>query len=315
MDSEESENRINRAKFAGRWYPAQPKRLAADLQRYLAEATPHTPSPRGAILPHAGLSFSGPGMAEAFRNVDTAGVWQIVILSPSHYVRLAPNMIHYGDFESHETPLGHIAGAPGFWNGGEVSEPNIETGGPAGPPTPLAEANRAVEMEHGLELFFPFVRHLFGEDVRVAAALIPEISALPALKPMADTLLERIEAGSGIERTLLVISSDFTHYGPGFGYAPFGIGPLQEVEARVAEDDREVAELAAECDPQGLLRRYADRDITVCGRYPILLGAELFRRLSYRGRLTNYYNSNSFGGSRREFVCYASVLYGPEERV
>lgn len=298
-----TELRVNRAKFASRWYPGKPEQLKRDLRRYLSEAKEYPSAVRAAILPHAGLSYSGYGMAEAFANIDPGAYRQVVILAPSHYVALAPDLLHVEDFDVHETPLGPIPGNPDFW----APDPRESTA------NSIAPANGAVEMEHALELFFPFVRHTFGEKARLSLALVPPLSTVDAVERLADFLQERVEGAAGSDQTLLIVSSDFTHYGRRFGFAPFGSGPREEVEEKVAASDVEVATEAAECRVKELFRRFSTTETTICGRYPILLGTELLRRLGCRGEVARYYNSNLFGSPTEEFVCYASVLFSAQE--
>ncbi|MFP4302418.1 MAG: AmmeMemoRadiSam system protein B [Spirochaetaceae bacterium] len=298
-----TELRVNRAKFASRWYPGKPEQLKRDLHHYLSQAKEYPPLLRAAILPHAGLSYSGYGMADAFANIDPRGYRQVVILAPSHYVALAPDLLHVEEFDSHETPLGPIPGDPEFW----TPEPREGLAGA------LVPANGAVEMEHALELFFPFVRNTFGERVRLSLALVPPLSSMDAVERLADLLQERVERGAGWQKTFFIISSDFTHYGRRFGYTPFGRGPRKEVEEKVAASDVEVATEAAECRVKDLFRRFSESETTICGRYPILLGSELFRRLGFRGEVARYYNSNLLGPATEEFVCYASILFTSQE--
>jgi len=299
----ENEIRVNRAKFAFRWYPGRPEQLTKDLRRYLSEAKEFPSLLRAAILPHAGLSYSGYGMAEAFGNIDPGGYRQVVILAPSHYVALPPDLLQVEDFDLHETPLGPIPGNPEFWAPG----PGV---GSAASVTP---ANRAVEMEHALELFFPFVRHTFGEDVKLSLALVPPLSSMEVVEQLADLLQGRIEEAAGVDRTFLIMSSDFTHYGRRFGFAPFGSGSIKDVEEKVGAADIEVATEAAECRVKELFRRFSERETTICGRYPILLGTEVLRRVGCRGEVARYYNSNLFGPAAADFVCYASVLFSSRE--
>lgn len=303
MRTKQDEIRVNRAKFAGRWYPDRPEQLREDLQRYLAEAREYPSKVQGAVLPHAGLSYSGYGMADVFANIDPSGYRQAIILAPSHYTALSPDLLHVEDFDLHETPLGPIPGNPEFWgparNGGAASL--------------IAPANRSVEIEHALELFFPFLRHTFGEALRLSLALVPPLGSMDTVERLTDLLMERIDQGAGPEQTLLIMSSDFTHYGRRFGFAPFGEGPRDAVEERVAEIDLQVADSAARCDVKWLQSHFATQESTICGRYPILLGTEVLRRLGARGEVARYYNSNRFGPANPDFVCYASILFSVQE--
>ncbi|MFP4329897.1 MAG: AmmeMemoRadiSam system protein B [Spirochaetaceae bacterium] len=294
---------VNNAIFAGRWYPEEEAALTCDLEGYLARAEGRPGKVRGAVLPHAGLSYSGYGMADAFASLRDA--WErgadtpprrVLLLSPSHYHPLPADTLTVESFASHQTPLGSIRGDPEFWGSGEGLRPG----------------NREVEEEHGTELFFPFIRHILPEETTLSLGLVAPLSSLETTERLASLILERLERRDELDSTLILVSSDFTHYGTRFDYAPFGSAATEDdlprLEAAVESEDRQVAQMAAASDSEALLRRYGS-PITVCGRYPILLGASLFPRLGATGELVRYYNSNSFGPRRGEFVCYCSIVF------
>jgi len=297
---------MNRAVFAGRWYSDDPHRLAADIEGDLARATAlHGGVGRtvgAAVLPHAGLGYSGRGIAHGFvgRDSDSDTVRRILILSPSHYVPLHPAELLVETFDSHETPLGAVAGYP------SLASRLIDSLGEE-----VRVANEVIEGEHGTEMFLPFIRRSLP-DATVSLMLVPEITDEDRLRRWGAAIRHAFPA----EHTLLIMSSDFTHYGPRFGYVPFGTprrgGSAEEIVAAVADDDRTVAESIARPDVAALRARL-ERPITVCGRYPIRLGLEVQygggRRLG-SGEVVDYYTSREISGSDDvNFVCYAAILF------
>ncbi|OGD20177.1 MAG: AmmeMemoRadiSam system protein B, partial [Candidatus Aminicenantes bacterium RBG_13_64_14] len=95
------------AAFAGRFYTADPARLAAEIESYLAAAAP-TDRPSGKILalivPHAGYIYSGRTAAAAYALVRDRAIDTVVIVGPSHRVAFEGCSIWPdGGFE---TPLG-----------------------------------------------------------------------------------------------------------------------------------------------------------------------------------------------------------------
>src|SRR5687768_14977112 len=77
-----------RMSVAGSWYPDDPARLAASVDRYVSEAEvdplPHPP--RALIAPHAGLIYSGPVAAFAYKAGRDIPYDAIVLVGPSHFV-------------------------------------------------------------------------------------------------------------------------------------------------------------------------------------------------------------------------------------
>src|SRR5918999_532896 len=98
---------------AGSWYPDDPARLRSQVQDYLRAASDHSrQAPPDAanvlalIAPHAGLMYSGPVAAHAYRLLRTRTYDVIVLVGPSHYVPFEGVSIWPSG--SFETPLGEL---------------------------------------------------------------------------------------------------------------------------------------------------------------------------------------------------------------
>ena len=81
-------DRIRRAAVAGQWYPGEPARLEAEVERHLAAAgaTEVPRAPCALVAPHAGLMYSGPVAAYAYTAVRDASYDSVVLVGPSHFV-------------------------------------------------------------------------------------------------------------------------------------------------------------------------------------------------------------------------------------
>jgi AmmeMemoRadiSam system protein A len=106
--------------------------------------------------------------------------------------------------------------------------------------------------------------------------------------------------------TLLVISSDFTHYGEDFSYVPFGNGGGEDVRRKVAASDDEAFGIIANGDADAFAAFIKRTGATICGHVPIELalrafpqGASLVRR--------KYATSGDGGGGYSRFVCYVAA--------
>src|SRR5690606_29673683 len=100
---------VRRPAVAGFFYPADPRVLAQEVERLLAEAAAAPePPPRAIIAPHAGYIYSGPVAASAYVRLRAArdAVRRVVLLGPAHRVWLRglalPGAQHF------ETPLGRV---------------------------------------------------------------------------------------------------------------------------------------------------------------------------------------------------------------
>jgi len=82
-------NSIRPAAVAGTWYPGTSGALARDVDGYLEAADAALPpgSLHAIIAPHAGLMFSGPVGAYAYKAAAAAGPFDAILLAgPSHFV-------------------------------------------------------------------------------------------------------------------------------------------------------------------------------------------------------------------------------------
>lgn len=136
--------------MAGTWYPGRPTRLAEDVDRYVADAEVEPlPHPRALIAPHAGLMYSGPVAAFAYKAARDTQYATIVMVGPSHFVPFrGVSLWPHGTWE---TPFGSVA----------IDEP-LAAAIAAGSPE-ITDRADAHGREHSLEMQMPFVARLCPE--------------------------------------------------------------------------------------------------------------------------------------------------------
>ncbi len=185
--------RIRPAAVAGTFYPAAPPALTALVARCLDEAaTPAegAPVPEAVVVPHAGLVYSGPIAASAYRRLAPAAaqITRVVLAGPSH--RVAFRGIAATSTDRWETPLGPVA----------VDRSAVERATTL--PT-VFTAEEAHAAEHCLEVQLPFL-----QTVLPGAAIVPFVVG-DATPDEVAALLERLWDGTD---TVVVISTDLSHY-------------------------------------------------------------------------------------------------------
>jgi AmmeMemoRadiSam system protein B len=192
------------AAVSGTFYPDDPRELAAMVEGFLrAEpgtaarpapkaATPKAATPKAVIAPHAGYVYSGAIAGSAFRGLASAAqtIERVVLIGPSHFVPIR-GLALPGD-PWFATPLGEVRVQP---EGAQASLrlPQVRV-------IPEAHAR-----EHSLEVELPFLQSLLGQF-----ALVPLVAGEASGEEMAE-VLERLWGGP---ETLIVISSDLSHYLP-----------------------------------------------------------------------------------------------------
>lgn len=285
----------NRARFSGSWYSAAPDLLRRQLDAASAQTEQMPHLVHAGILPHAGLSFSARGMAPFFSSADR-NARRVVILAPSHYEYLPPNQLYGERFARHETPLGDLPGGGDLWEFRDSASVSLFP--------------EAIEREHAIEMYLPYISHTLGESARVNAVLVPELTSVHEVRRLADHLLNAVTRVNDVRDTLFIASSDFTHYGRRFAYTPYKAESIDQLEQLVERLDRSVMEAAAAPDLEEYWTVINRQPVTICGRYPISILVAIAEHLSWTGSVCDYYNSNSIVGPDTDFVCYGTVLYG-----
>jgi hypothetical protein len=178
---------------AGSFYPADPAALRAAVEEALAAAAdrvPAGPVPKAVIVPHAGYVYSAPIAASAYARVlpGAGTISRVVLLGPAH--RVAVPGIAAPSAEAFATPLGVV---------------RVDTSGRD------ALVGRALVVvrddvhaaEHSLEVQLPFLQVCLG-DVPVLPLAVGDADP--------DLVADVLDDAWGGEETLVVISSDLSHY-------------------------------------------------------------------------------------------------------
>src|SRR5438270_826892 len=97
--------KVRKAAVAGSWYPGSAPALAAAVDRHLAQVDRTMAGDLIALIaPHAGLMYSGPVAAHAYRLLRDRRFDVAVVVGPSHFVAFdGVSIVPAGGFE---TPLG-----------------------------------------------------------------------------------------------------------------------------------------------------------------------------------------------------------------
>ncbi|HVR06816.1 MAG TPA: AmmeMemoRadiSam system protein B [Thermoanaerobaculia bacterium] len=201
-----AQDRVRAAAVAGLFYPDDPVALRSRVEALLAAApgpaataagrpaaTPKVPkAPKALIAPHAGYAYSGPIAASAFSALAGAagGPRRVVLLGPSHRVPLRG--LGLPGAESFATPLGRV-------------QLDLDAMAAVARLPQVALRPDAHEGEHSLEVELPFLQVVLG-----TFQLLPLVVGDAGGEEVAEVL----EQVWGDEDTVLVISSDLSHYLP-----------------------------------------------------------------------------------------------------
>lgn len=254
------------AAVAGTFYPGSAEALRESVRAQLGHAHPAPgPAPRALIAPHAGHVYSGPIAASAYARVAPmrGTITRVVLLGPVH--RVPVRGLALPGVDRFETPLGTIP----------VDRASVEA---IRAMPQVVESLRAHAMEHSIEVHLPFLQEVLGEFSLVPLA-VGDVSA--------GEVAEVIARLWGGDETLVVVSSDLSHY------LPYRLGRRR--------DEESVRHILA-LDPH-------IRHEQACGATPVN-GLLLFaRQRGMRAELLDLRSSGDTEGDREQVVGYASVAF------
>jgi len=252
---------VRRAAVAGQFYSSSRSALIKELEQcFLSPLGPGElpqvvkDGPRkivGAVVPHAGLVFSGPVAAHVYAEMAADGMPEtVVIIGPNHTGHGKAVSASSEDFE---TPLGIVR-----------SDRDI-----VGRLKGVVEIDRAAHLyEHSLEVQLPFIQYLD-----------PEVKVVPIVMGRQDLIMAREtakvlrEACAGKDVVILA-SSDLSHYLPA---------------GAARKRDEMVLERILGLDAEGVIDVVERNDISMCGSGPV--ASMMMACNGSKARLLHYGNS------------------------
>lgn len=255
---------------AGAFYPADANALREGLHGYLDQARaslpPRRAAPKALIAPHAGYTYSGSVAASAFVLLEGAPglVARVVLLGPSHHVAFTGLAIP--SHAAFDTPLGSV--------------PIDQDARNTLCRLPFVQVrDDAHRWEHCLEVQLPFL-----QEVLDCFSVLP-VAVGQATARQVDEALEVLWGGS---ETLIVVSSDLSHY---------------HEYATAKRMDAATAAAIESLDPE----RIGPDD--ACGRLAVQGLLQAARRHSLVPRRLDLRNSGDTAGSRHEVVGYGAWAF------
>jgi AmmeMemoRadiSam system protein B len=278
--------KLRRAAVAGSFYPSTRSELSSMVNScYLHPLGPgHAPpAPPGhanvvaVVSPHAGYEYSGPVAAHSYLHVSSLRAPDlIVIVAPNHY-GVGSGVATFKDGEW-ETPLGRMR-VDEEAASKLVRDSGIVTFDP--------EAHR---MEHSLEVQLPFLQQIYGDSVPILPVSLI-FQDFETARTVAESLVKVVEG----KKTVLVASSDLTHYEPA---------------ADAREKDAALINQIKRMDVGSFYSTLDRLQITACGFGAIATVMVASRALGLEeGELLKYATSGDTTGDNNRVVGYASLRF------
>ena len=274
--------------IAGSWYPGSADGIRAMSERWERASAADAPgvAPNVLVLPHAGWAYSGETAWRAVRLVKGAKFKRVVLLAPSHRAWIE-NRLVAPEASAVSTPLGEI----------RIDNDFIDRMALV---APVAKNSKVHLAEHATQIEYPLLQLALGNGFAVVPLVMGSFGQ-DQMGMCARALARLMDA-----ETLLVVSSDFTHYGDDFSYTPFGKGGGEDVRRKVAVSDDEAFQLVAKGDADSFAAFIKRTGATICGHVPIELALRALPKGTSLSRV-HYETSGDAEGDFTRFVCYAAV--------
>ncbi len=258
---------VRQPAVAGMFYPANTAILRQTVTQLLKSSAvaSEIERPKALIVPHAGYVYSGPVAAQAYAQLRTHAetIRRVILLGPAH--RAPVRGLALPEADRFATPLGEVP----------IDQDAIRR--LAGMPQVILNG-AAHALEHSLEVQLPFLQSVLHDFT-----LVPLAVGDATAKEVAEVL----ETLWGGPETVIVISSDLSHYLP---------------YAEAMQADHDTVELI-------MRGRQLHSNEQACGAMPInglLLAAS---RHKLAPKLVSQCNSGDTAGDRQKVVGYAAIEF------
>ncbi|MBI3072107.1 MAG: AmmeMemoRadiSam system protein B [Deltaproteobacteria bacterium] len=295
---------LRKPAVAGLFYPADSRAARESVTacflhgRQTLQGIERAVPARFGLVPHAGWVYSGATAAVTFQALSSAqtAVRSVIVLGAVHRGSVrGPALFGPGAWE---TPLGALT----------VDDE-------------LASAVTGIDViatahngEHAIEVQLPFIQLAFPDARFVPIAVTPDARAIAVGERIADAIRERPDV-------VVIASSDLTHYGPSYDFAPRGLGAVAHAWAK--QNDDEILDAARNLDAIGVLR-HAAMNQSACGPGALAALVVIAQRcgttnVSLLAHTTSHEVASGAAADPRirrdagepsDFVGYASMVFG-----
>ncbi len=292
LDTKKEDLQVRQPAVAGMFYPGDEKTLKAKINGFLekVDTAEFEGNLKMVIAPHAGYEYSGGVAAYSFKAVQEAknngqNFKTVILIGPSHHHWFEGVSIFPKGY--YQTPLGKVKVNQ------ELAEKIIKED------KRFHYEESAHIKEHCLEVEIPFLQSILG-DFEIVPIITGETSN-DTLESLAKTLVKYID-----EDSLVVISTDFSHYPPADIAREIDNKTIQAILSGEVENlERTITSSMAE--------RHSNLGTCLCGEDAVKVGLFLAKEKGWgKIKLLKYTNSGEITGDSSQAVGYTAISFSAE---
>ena len=279
-----------RSDFAGSWYPGNSSDCTRQIEAFSKEGIPCPSAERekfGGIVPHAGWFYSG--------SIACNVIHCLKMDPPPDTIAIFGRHLHAGSNNyimkegSWATPLGDLEIDKGLGERLASEFPfTVETASHYG-------------QDNTIELQLPFIKYFFP-DVNILPLGMPPTAASIKIGERVAEISEEVG-----RKTIILGSTDLTHYGYNYGYTPKGVGE-EAVKWVRDENDKRVVDLMVEMDAKGVIDESLENYNACCSGAVAAAIAAAKRLGATRGEKIIYRTSYDIRPDN-SFVGYVGIVF------
>ena len=287
MPMNSSQANVLDSPLAGSWYPSSSAALKKEIEIYLDNVKEKKlDNVIALLLPHAGYAYSGQTAAYGVKEIIGKKYSRVIILGPSHRTYKKNRICVPKDINAFKTPLGTVPLDNKFIN--KLKKfPGVITN------------DQTQYYEHSVQIELPLLQNALGQ-FNLVPIVVGQLDSNTAQK-IGDILSSLID-----DSTLVIASSDFTHYGQRFSYTPF---PLNfQTQEKIKKLDMKAVKEIENINFDGFSSYIDKTGITVCGSNPILILLAMLPK-SAQAAFLHYDTSGKQTGDFANSVSYVSMAF------
>lgn len=298
---------VRRPAAAGEYYPEDPVTLAEGIKGGIDETEAVLAPGRvsACVLPSWKHEHCMRIAAPALKNLEPGGYGRVIILAPPSNVRLEGCSIPV--VRSYVTPLGevpldteavgHIMRCPHirirrlFYRESAFNDARVGR-------LPMHER------EHAIEVILPYLQVRLG-SFKLVPILMGDLKKRDgsfherALEELVRSLSKIVD-----DRTLIIVSTSFTKYGPEYGFTPFD----DDVQGNITALDLRAFQLLSRRDEKGFLAYLDETKNPIPGKLALLCLLRLTAP-GTRGVMLEYDTTGRLNNDYTRSVSFASLVF------
>ncbi len=257
---------IRNAIVAGKFYPDDPEELKKQIEKWLKNCPNLKVKPKVIIAPHAGYIYSGLTAAKAFKQLENVkDIENVILIGPAH--RVGYKGIALSTAGYYQTPLGKVK-LNSYLAKSLAGDHHIPY---------VGYLDKAHLSEHSLEVEVPFLQTVLKKDFKLLPVVVGQVSF--------DEMAKFLNKVWGDKNTVIVISSDLSHY------MPYNAANVIDAQTADAIETLQPFKLQEDC---------------ACGRIPIGGLLKIAQDKKMKVQRIDLNNSGDTAGDKEKVVGYGA---------